>query len=131
MKLAKRQKLEAAGWRVGSADEFLATADLKQFHYMNVTSPVDAIVRVPYPMPRWRAILKALTPVMHSYGYRQKDVYSLDGLLPYPDMPWDEEEQTFAKRLAQAYAGDPRVVPDFDLYDWQDGQFALVRKAAS
>lgn len=102
-------------------------------HYMNAVGPVNVIVRVPYPMPRWRSILKAMTPVMHSYGRRQKDMYALEGLLPYPDErdAWSNGDEQFAERLARAYDGDPLYLPKFDLYDWQRGRFVLVRRAVS
>lgn len=98
-------------------------------HYMNVIGPVYAIVRVPFPMPRWRDVLKAMTPVMHRFGYRQKDMWSLDGLLPYPSDPWTRHDYEFAERLACAYARDPACLPAFNLFDWRDGKFVLVREA--
>lgn len=103
-------------------------------HYMSVTSPAPlTIVRVPYPMPRWRSVIKAMTPVMHFFGYRAKDMHSLDGLLPYPDddAEWDSSHRDFAARLACAYGGDPTCLPKFNLFDWQNGEFVLVRKAVT
>ena len=51
-------------------------------HYMTVIAPgPPMIVRVPWPMPRWRSILRATTAVMQSHSLRQKDIHSLDGLV--------------------------------------------------
>jgi hypothetical protein len=56
-----------------------------QRHYLLVVSPGPLmILRVPWPMPRWREILRATTAVMQSHDLRQKDVYSLDGLVDLP-----------------------------------------------
>jgi hypothetical protein len=104
-------------------------------HYMSLIGPVRAIVRVPYPMPRWRGILKALTPVMHAHGYRAKDLWSLDGLLPYPNDPdehWNENDRKFQHRLQRMFEDrDPTILPEFELYDWNDGEFVLVRGASA
>ncbi len=57
---------------------------------------------------RWRAVLKALTPIMRAYGLRQKDI------------AWAGLTQTFTDedlpRLKLAYAGDRTILPDFDLW---------------
>ena len=51
-----------------------------EHHYMLVISQGPFIViRVPWPMPKWRAIMKALTPVMASHGLRQKDISGIEG----------------------------------------------------
>lgn len=79
-------------------------------------------------MPRWRKILTALTPVLKTHGMKRKELWSIDGLLPYPDTPFTEEEETFAKRLDAAFKGDPDKLPTWWLYDWKGDRFVLVRE---
>jgi hypothetical protein len=86
------------------------------------------ILRVPWPMPRWRSILKASTAVMQSHGLRQKDIRSLDGLVAYP-AERDAEDQRMVGRVEAAYAGAKDRVPNFWLYDWQGDVFKLARAA--
>jgi hypothetical protein len=100
-------------------------------HYLNVVTPDPLIiVRTPYPLPRWRLVVKALTPVMQSHGYKQKDISSIEGLLPYPDDSWSAEDVQFASRVEKAFAGDPAILPRFWLYDWKAGKFVVARKAS-
>lgn len=102
---------------------------MTQHHYLLVVSPGPLmILRVPWPMPRWRSILKASTAVMRSHGLRGKDIHSLDGLVPYPD-DRDPKDVELAARVAAAYEGDSDKVPRFWLYDWQGDVFRLARGA--
>jgi hypothetical protein len=101
-------------------------------HYMNVIWPGPlTIVRVPWPMPVWRTVIKALTPLAHAQHLRAKDVYSVEGTVPWP-RDRDARDRTFVRRLDDAYRGWPGrdgkpMLPAFDLYDWIDGKFVLVR----
>jgi len=100
-------------------------------HYLIVTSTAAAlmILRVPWPMPPWRrGVLKAMTPVMQSHGGKQKDIHSLDGLVPYPDDRGPEDVALVA-RLESAYAGDRVPFAPFWLYTWNadDSSFRCVR----
>lgn len=102
---------------------------MTQRHYLLVVSPGPLmILRVPWPMPRWRSILKASTAVMRSHGLRGKDIHSLDGLVPYP-ADRDLEDHKLVDRVEAAYAGDSDKVPRFWLYDWQSGALSLSRPA--
>lgn len=105
---------------------------MRTYHYLSVITPGPLIVvRVPFPMPRWRDVLKAATPIMQSFGYRQKDISSIEGLLPRPDEEdYAERDLQFAARVERAFAGDPTCLPPFHLFDWRDGEFVLVREAA-
>ena len=98
------------------------------FHYMHVisTGPL-IIVRTPWPVPRWRDVLKALTPVMHSHGYKRKDIFSVEGCVAYPAERTDKD-LAFIERLESGFAGDAEVLPTSWLYDWQGGRFVLVRE---
>jgi hypothetical protein len=102
----------------------------RNIHYMNVvTSGPLIIVRTPYPIPRWRCVLKALTAVMRSHGMTRTNVSLVEGMLPYPDEPWSRDDMQFAVRLDAAFAGDPESVSKFWLYDLSPtGHFVLVRK---
>lgn len=101
-------------------------------HYMDVVTPGTFItIRTPYPIPRWKDILKALTLVMSTHGFMQKDISSIEGHLPRPDMPFNEDEMRFAERLDAAFRGDTEAIPAFWLYDWKDGEFVFVRKGAA
>lgn len=85
------------------------------------------IFRVPFPTPRWKDILKAMTPVMHQYGYHRKDI-QLAELLPFPvEGQWSEEASHFASRLDKAFLGSD-ILPEFDLFDWKRGGFVTVRQ---
>ena len=86
------------------------------------------ILRVPWPMPRWRSILQASTAVMRSHGLRQKDILSLDGLVAYPS-DRNVEDRALAARVDAGYEGSADKVPGFWLYDWQRGAFKLARAA--
>lgn len=103
-------------------------------HYMNLitSAPVNIIVRTPYPLPLWRSVLKALTSVMQRHDLKQKDIFSVDGLFPYPTDQfgeWTAEDDRFAERLHVAFdKGTPGPVPTFWLYDWRQSRFVLVRK---
>lgn len=107
-------------------------------HYMSVTCAVNIIVRTPFPMPRWRLVLRAMTPVMHRHGLMAKDICALDGLLPSPDSrdwldegksAWTDDDRSFADRLDRAFKGDETCAPKFNLYDWRGGKFVRVRGA--
>jgi len=102
----------------------------RKIHYMNVvTEGPLIIVRTPYPIPRWRDVLKALTGVMRSHGMTRTQVSMVEGMLPYPDDPWSPDETQFAVRLDSAFSGDPEKVSKFWLYGWSPtGKFMLVRK---
>ena len=101
-------------------------------HYMVVINPRPLIIiRTPYPLPRWNTILKALTQVMRSHGYKQKDISEIEGLTPYPGdtiEPWTPEHQKFIFRLEKAFSGDSDILSAFWLYDWKDGEFVLARR---
>ena len=102
---------------------------MTQKHYMTVINPGPLmIVRVPWPMPRWREILRAMTAVMRAHGLRQKDVSSLDGLVPYPS-DRDEADRELVARVDAGYEGAADRVPGFWLYDWRGGAFQLARPA--
>lgn len=98
-------------------------------HYMSVISPGPlVIIRTPFPLPRWKDIVKAITPVMQSHNLRQKDISEIEGLIPHPDSSFNDEEMRFAERLDAAFEGDPSILPEFWLYDWVKGKFVPVRK---
>lgn len=99
-------------------------------HYLNVISEGPLIiVRVPFPMPKWAAVLKALTPVLREHGQQRKSVSSIEGLVPDPDQrTWTNGDRLLAAKLDAAFAGGPATAK-FHLYDWVDGKFNLVRKA--
>ena len=100
---------------------------MTQQHYMVVVSPGPLmILRVPWPMPRWRSILKATTAVMRSHGMRGKDIHSLDGLVAYPN-DRTREDVELVDRVIAAFAGASDKVPRFWLYDWQGDAFRLAR----
>ncbi len=44
--------------------------------------------------PKWRAVLRALTPVLQSHGMKRKDLSSIDNL-SHPD-EWDPAADVFA-----------------------------------
>lgn len=101
-------------------------------HYLNVISTGPLIIaRVPWPMPAWRSgILRALTAVMNSHGFMQKDITSIEGLVPRPDeTDRDAKDQQLADRVDLAIGGDGSILPEFWFYDWQDGAFKLARGA--
>ncbi len=98
-------------------------------HYMYVVTPGPLItIRTPYPLPRWRDLLKALTPIMRSHGLMKKDIHEIEGHLPAPDGPFSADDLHFASRLDEAFQGDPKILPDFWLYDWKKDKFVLVRE---
>jgi hypothetical protein len=98
-------------------------------HYLLVVAPGPLmILRVPWPMPRWRSVLRATTAVMRAHGLRQKDVHALDGLMGPPDER-DEEDRAYATRIDAAYDGATGTVPKFLLYDWHGDAFKLARAA--
>lgn len=101
-----------------------------RYHYLLVVSPGPLmILRVPWPMPPWRSILRASTAVMRSHGLRQKDIHSLDGLVPYPE-DRTAEDHNMAKRADEGYEGAWDALRKFWLYDWQGGAFKLCRAAS-
>lgn len=104
---------------------------MRQKHYMSVIAPGPLmIVRVPWPMPRWRSILSAMTAVMRSHGLRNKDISYLDGVIASPDQDQTDADRAFAKRLDAAYGGATDRVPRFWLYDWRGDAFKLARRAS-
>jgi len=108
-------------------------------HYLNViTYGPLIIVRTPWPTPKWRLLLKAITVVMHTHGFKQKDITAIEGMTQYdPSMNKDnyfwwndrlaERDVDLVSRLEEAFAGNAAVFPDFWLYDWRDDGFTLVR----
>jgi len=107
-------------------------------HYLNVVSPaLLMIVRVPWPMPKWRLVLQALTVVMRSHGFMKKDISSIEGMTNSPDakkeeieLPaerfYREETERMLPKLRAAFDGS-NDLKAFWLYDWVDGSFALAR----
>lgn len=102
-------------------------------HYLLVLSGGPFIaVRVPWPMPRWRHVLRALTGVMWEHGLRQKDITSVEGLVAMPDQLGDlsvkaADEDERMRALFDSKLGLRR----FYLYDWTDakgGSFRLFRE---
>ena len=77
------------------------------------------LVRYPAKGVRWRKIVTAMTPILHSYGVKCRDLYALDG-------PFDDEQAALFER---AYADDSQACRAFDLWDWIDGRFELKRGA--
>ena len=103
----------------------------RKVHYMTVNSKGPLmIIRTPFPLPKWRAVVQAVTPVLRDHGLRRKDLNALDGLTPFPDdkEAWTDEAKKFAERVDAGFAGAKDKVPAFWLYDWKDGEFVLVRK---
>lgn len=105
-------------------------------HYFVVYSPgPHTIVRVPmaeFPARRsvggvtWRVFLKGLTPVLHSYGLRAKDVTTVGNLF---DCETEKAYRAALPRIEAAFAGSRDVYRSFKLWDWKDGRFVLVRDA--
>lgn len=94
-----------------------------EIHYCNVITPGPLLfIRFPWECVRWRKILQALTPVMRSYGLKQKDICGMDGYVR------DDYDAGFIDRLDKAYEGDLTIVKSFDLWDWKDGVFVQIRK---
>jgi hypothetical protein len=85
------------------------------------------IFRLPWPTPRWRDVLTAITPVMHAYNYRRKDLQIAE-LLPYPP-DFTAEAAHFAARLDHAFTKGSTTLPEFDLFAWKNGRFVPVRQA--
>jgi hypothetical protein len=101
---------------------------IQQHHYMTVISPGPLmIVRVPWPMPRWRELLRASTTLMRAHGLRQKDISAFDGMVPSDPTDREAKDWDLASRLDAAYAGATDKFPRFWLYDWRDGSFRLAR----
>lgn len=101
---------------------------------MNVIAncPAMMILRVPWPMPRWRDIMQAMTGVMRKHGYYQKDIHSIEGLVPYPNER-NTEDLLLVDKLERAYGGGSGF-DKFWLYDWsgfRGGTFRLVREPTS
>lgn len=103
---------------------------MTQKHYLLVVSPGPAlmILRVPWPMPRWREVLRATGAVLRSHDLRQKDLYRLDGLVGIPSSRTDED-RVLVDRVEEGYRGALDRVPRFWLYDWSRGGFKLARAA--
>ena len=105
-----------------------------QHHYLLVVAPGPRrhplmILRVPWPMPRWRDIMRATTAVMRAHGLRQKDVSSLDGMVPQDPSERGVSDLALVERVEGGYAGTVGHVPRFWLYDWRRGAFKLARAA--
>lgn len=106
---------------------------MTEYHYMNVIASCEPlmIVRVPFPMPRWRSVLKAMTTVMQSHGCYQRDISSLDGMVSADPVDRTGEEQDVVRRLELAYTTGEGF-NDFWLYTWREvngnGVFQLVRQ---
>ena len=104
-----------------------------QKHYLLVIAPgPPMILRVPWPMPLWRSILRATTAVMRAHGLRQKDISSLDGLVAANPADRTDEDRNLVARVEAGYEGTTDRVPRFWLYDWsgfKGGHFKLVRAA--
>lgn len=78
-------------------------------HYCNVIAPGPLLfIRFPWQVKPWRKILQALTPVMRSYGLRQKDILGMDGYIR------DDYDTGFVDRLDKAYEGDKYDQVEFD-----------------
>lgn len=102
--------------------------DNSAVHYLSIISEGPLIiVRTPFPMPKWRLVLKGLTPVMHSHGYLQKQIHTIEGLVNYPEDRNVSDGQLLDK-LADAFAGGPKYFKHFWLYDWTTDRFTLSRK---
>jgi hypothetical protein len=96
---------------------------------MTVISPGPLIiVRVPWPMPRWRAVLRAMTAVMQSHGLRQKDIHEFDGMIPADPSEREVKDWDLVARLDAAYEGAADRFPRFWLYDWDGEAFKLTRR---
>ena len=97
-------------------------------HYLLVVSPGPLMIfRVPWPMPPWRSgVLRAATAVMQSHGLRQKDIHSLEGLVPYPS-DRTGEDRALVDRVDAGCQGSTDAVAKFWLYDWNRGAFKLCR----
>lgn len=133
--------------------------DVIHYRYLTVISDAPLmILRVPMKpkptkglpnqlviVPRWRDMLRALTPVMRSHGKRLKDLYALDHLFHPDDVDGatdpssphktpamiDQALQT-RTRLEQAYKGEETRYAAFLLYEWVPeggGSFTLVQAA--
>lgn len=82
--------------------------------------------------PRWRDVLKAIGSVMRSHGFKLKNVYSIELIAPAAETPeFVTEWEKFTARIDAAFAGDSTIIPEFWLYEWKDGAFALVRAGAA
>jgi hypothetical protein len=98
---------------------------------MSVISPGPLmIVRVPWPMPRWRTIMQAMTGVMRSHRLRQKDIHALDGMAAVDPVDRNDHDRELIARLEEAYNGSADRFPRFWLYQWsgfKGGSFRLAR----
>lgn len=106
---------------------------MTEHHYMNVITSCQPlmIIRVPFPLPRWRSVLKAMTTVMQSHGCYQKDISSFDGIVSADPVDRNAEERDVVRRLELAYATGEGFNA-FWLYTWREvrgeGVFQLVRQ---
>lgn len=100
-------------------------APAETVRYMNVLSCGPLIVvRTPWPQPKWKTILFALTKVMRSHGLRQKDISAVEGY----DREYEEKHSPgFMACLDEVFAGSSSRLPAFYFYDWRDESFVLVR----
>lgn len=103
---------------------------MTQKHYLLLVAPGPMMIfRVPWPMPRWRSILRATIAAMKAHGLRQKDISSLEGLVESPPEERTDYNRAFVTRLDDGYEGAEDMVPRFWLYDWRGDAFKLVRAA--
>lgn len=108
-------------------------AETPTHQYITVITPSPLIiVRVPWRRPKRAEFGKAITKMMRSYGLKQRDVSALDAMLAGPaewnSDYWTRHDADLLPRLEEAFAGDTDRFRAFDLYDWREDQFVLVRK---
>lgn len=126
--VAMFERMESFGLVYGTTSGAYRMTDLgREFarirgcgRHLNVYSPGPLIIiRLPAPEPRWRAVLRALTDVMRSHGFRQKDISGIDAV--------GLEDADSNEGLARAFTGDPVPYAGFWLYVWRDDTFVKVR----
>jgi hypothetical protein len=103
---------------------------MKTTHYLtNAPSPLF-FLRLPWPMPPWPDVIKAMSPnpartsLHHLLPVRTE--HDLDGT-ELPGLRGDL--RAFAARLEAAFAGGSGF-PKYTLLDWRDGRFVLARGPA-
>jgi hypothetical protein len=107
-----------------------STKSGRNVHYMIVVSEGPRIlIRTPWPTPRWSKVLKALTPVMRSFDMQQKSIVEICSATDKgPDEEWFAGDHAVAAGLDAAYNGALKYKM-FNLFDWVNDGFKLVRKA--